>query len=195
MNRKAFQLIINFMLVLIVTTPLLVGCQATTTVTPTGALPTITANTTGTLPPTIAPAVPLPTSPIQPTGDTPLAQPAGQPAFVVFVKDGDIQAWDQATGQTETVYSSGDVVAVTISDDGQVVAFSRRSSVKRSELDWYEQSALWAVARDGSNPRELVSAEALRELLNAGETEHFPDGMDPWHTSTAVQRLDVPGPG
>ena len=30
-------------------------------------------------------------------------------------------------------------------DDGQLVAFLRRSPVKRSELDGYEQSALWAV--------------------------------------------------
>jgi virginiamycin B lyase len=58
-----------------------------------------------------------------------------------------------------------------VSDDGHVVAFLRRSQVKRSELDGYEQSALWAVERDGNNLRELVSAEALRERLNAGETD------------------------
>jgi YVTN family beta-propeller protein len=171
MTRKPFKLIINFLLVLIVTTPLLLGCQATTTVPPTGALPTGTARPTDTLPPKIAPAASLSTRTTKPTGEVPLVQTPGQPAVVVFVKDGDIQAWDQATGQTETIFSSGDAIAVTMSDDGQVVAFLRRSLVKRSELDWYEQSALWAVERDGGKPRELVSAEILRERLNAAETD------------------------
>jgi virginiamycin B lyase len=171
MSRRAFQLIINLLLVLIVTTALLEGCTATTAVTPTGALPTSTAWPTGTTPPTITPAAALPTKTATPTGATPIAQPAGQPAVVVFVKDGDVQAWDEASGQSETIFGSGDAIAVTMSDDGQLVAFLRRSPVKRSELEWYEQSALWAVERDGGNPRELVSAEALRELLSAGATD------------------------
>jgi streptogramin lyase len=116
-------------------------------------------------------AAPLPTNTATPAIAAPAAQPVGQQAAVVFVKDGDIQVWDEATGQAETIFRSGDAIAVTMSDDGQVVAFLRRSPVKRSELDWYEQSALWAVERDGGNPRELVSAEALREHLNAGETD------------------------
>jgi len=192
MSKRVFQPVIILFLALIMTTPLLVGCTATTAVTPTAALPTSTARPTGTPPPTVTPAAalptstarptgtppptlaataPLPTHTATPTGTAPAAQPAGQQAVVVFVQDGDIQVWDEATGQSETIFSSGDTIAVTMSDDGQVVAFLRRSPVKRSELDWYEQSALWAVERDGGNPRELVSAEALRELLNAGETD------------------------
>jgi virginiamycin B lyase len=191
MSKRVFQLVITLFLALIVTTPLLMGCKATA-VTPTAALPTSTAGPTGTLlptgtpaaalptntarptdtpPPTITATAPLPTKAATPTGAAPAARPAGQQAVVVFVQDGDIQVWDEATGQTETIFGSGDVIAVTTSDDGQVVAFLRRSAVKRSELDGYEQSALWAVERDGGNPRELVSAEALRELLNAGETD------------------------
>jgi len=171
MSKRVFQPVITLFLALIMTTALLISCTATTAITPTVALPTDTARPTGTPPPTITPTAPLPTSTATPTGAAPTAQPAGQLGVVVFVKDGNIQVWGEATGQTETIFSSGDVIAVTMSDDGQVAAFLRRSPVKRSDLDWYEQSALWAVERDGGNPRELVSAEALRELLNAGETD------------------------
>jgi hypothetical protein len=79
--------------------------------------------------------------------------------------------WEEAAGESQTIFDSGDVIRVELSDDGQVVAFLRRSVVRRADLDWYEQSALWAVDRNGENPRQLVSAEDLRELLNATETD------------------------
>ena len=90
---------------------------------------------------------------------------------VAFVKDGNIQMWDESTGQIQTILNTGDVIAVTMSDDGQVIAFLRRSAVQLEELEWYEQSALWAVDRNGGNLRELVSAESLRQRLNASERE------------------------
>jgi len=79
--------------------------------------------------------------------------------------------WDEATGESHTLFDSNDAIDVTMSDDGQVVTFLRRSVVKRSELDWYEQSALWAVDRSGANPRQIVSAEELRAFLGATDTE------------------------
>jgi hypothetical protein len=136
--------------------------------------------------PTTTPANPPPTPPSPTATPTLKAAPAlratptqvpttsastGQSALVAYIKDGNILVWDEATGQSETIYNAGDVIAVTMSDDGQVLAFLRRSVVKRSEMDWYEQSALWAVERNGEDPRELVSAEELRELLNASETD------------------------
>jgi hypothetical protein len=90
---------------------------------------------------------------------------------VAYVKDGNILVWDDGSGQSKTIYSAGDVIAVTMSDDGRVIAFLRRSVVKRSELDWYEQSALWAVGLNGGNPRELISVEELRRMLNVSETD------------------------
>lgn len=95
----------------------------------------------------------------------------GRSAVVAYVNDGDILVWEESRGQSKTIYEAGDVITVTMSDDGQVIAFLRRSVVQRSELDWYEQSALWAVDLNGGNPRELVSAEELRRLLNASETD------------------------
>jgi hypothetical protein len=103
---------------------------------------------------------------------SPAAAPSNGPGLVVaFVKDGNIQLWDQSTGQVQTILDTGDVIAVTMSDDGQVIAFVRRSAVQRTEEEWLEQSALWAVDRNGGNPRELVSAESLRQRLNAVERE------------------------
>ena len=115
-------------------------------------------------------AAPTPASTPASTASTQTPGP-GASAVVVFVKDGDLLVWDEATGQTQTLFDAGDAISVTMSDDGQVVAFLRRTIVQRSELDWYEQSALWAVDRNGEDPRELVSAEQLRGLLSASETD------------------------
>jgi len=107
---------------------------------------------------------------------TALPSPAAAPSneswlAVAFVKDGNIQLWDEPTGQIQTILNTGDVIAVTMSDDGQVIAFLRRSVVQLTESEWLEQSALWAVDRNGGNPRELVSAESLRQRLNAEERD------------------------
>jgi len=123
---------------------------------------------TSTLPAAPSAALDPTTSPVLPPSATPVA---GQTAVVVFVKDGDILAWDEATGHTETVFDSGDAISVSMSDDGQVVAFLRRSIIGDFDSEWHEQSALWAVDRNGENPRQLVSAEELRRLLNASETD------------------------
>jgi len=124
-----------------------------------------------------------PTAPVTPTAPVPPAESAeadtanaGPGLTVALVEDGNLRVWEEATSETRTLVDSGDVIAVTMSADGQVVAFLRRSVVSRSDIDWYEQSALWAVDVDGENPRELVSAETLRAALNASETDstNFP---------------------
>ena len=103
---------------------------------------------------------------------SPTAASSNQSGLVVaFVKDGNIQLWDESTGQTQTIQNTGDVIAVTMSDDGQLIAFLRRSVVQRTAEEWFEQSALWAVDRNGGDARELVSAESLRQRLNAGERD------------------------
>jgi len=89
---------------------------------------------------------------------------------VAFVKDGNIQVWDEATQQTRTIVNTGDVLSVTTSDDGQMIAFTRGSWVG-DVLDGYEQFALWAMNSDGGNPRELISAQDLRQWINPSERE------------------------
>jgi WD40 repeat protein len=105
-------------------------------------------------------AMPSPSVPPLPTGMV----------EVVFVKDGNIQVWDEATQQTRTIVNTGDVFSVTVSDDGQIIAFTRGSWVG-DVLDGYEQFALWATNRDGGNPRELISAQDLRQWINPSERE------------------------
>jgi dipeptidyl aminopeptidase/acylaminoacyl peptidase len=99
---------------------------------------------------------------------SPAAAPSNEPGLTVaFVKDGNIQLWSESTGQVRMMLNSGDVIAVAVSDDGQVIAFVRRSVVQLASDEWFEQSALWAIDQDGGHPRELVSAESLRQRLNA----------------------------
>ena len=105
-------------------------------------------------------ALPSPSVPPLPTGMV----------EVVFVKDGNIQVWDEATRQTRTIVNAGDVFSVTVSDDGQIIAFTRGSWVG-DVLDGYEQFALWAMNRDGGNPRELISAQDLRQWIDPSERE------------------------
>ncbi|HMK09880.1 MAG TPA: hypothetical protein VK449_12700 [Anaerolineales bacterium] len=106
----------------------------------------------------------------------PSQSPSGSLA-VAYIEDGNLLVWNQASGETRTLFDSGDVIRVEPSDDGRVLAFLRRSVVQRSETEAYEQSALWAIDSSGENTRELVSADGLRSLLAASETDstNFPD--------------------
>ncbi len=79
--------------------------------------------------------------------------------------------WDDVTGESRKIFDSGDVIRVELSADGQLVAFLRRSIVQTGDAEWREQSALWTVDLSGENPRELVSADTLRELLGASERD------------------------
>jgi WD40 repeat protein len=89
---------------------------------------------------------------------------------VVFVKDGIVQVWDEATRQAQTIVDTGDVFSVTTSDDGEIIAFTRGSWVG-DEFDGTEQFSLWAVNRDGGNLRELVSVQDLRQRIHPDDRE------------------------
>jgi len=135
-----------------------------------GACTPLNLGLTPTSPPSTAPAEAPPSTSV-PT-QVP-STPSGS-AVVVFVQDGNLLVWEEATGHSETIFDSGDVIDLTLSDDGQVVAFLRRSVVQitgHPSIDWIEQSALWAADRSGENARELLSAEELRTLLSASETD------------------------
>lgn len=106
---------------------------------------------------------PMPAAPAAvqtPTTDAiPLAPPASEArVLVAYVKDGDVFVWDEATGQSKTVFPSGDVTRADMSDDGQVIALVRQSEAG---------VALWAVDWNGRNPRELVSAVTIRQRLES----------------------------
>ena len=101
---------------------------------------------------------------------------------VAFARDGDIQLWDETTGQSHTVLRAGDVNSVLLSDDGQLIAFTRRALVEQPEL--VEYVSLWATDRDGKNPRELVSAESLRQRLNPAPSDSTGLGQVAWIPGT-----------
>jgi WD40 repeat protein len=114
----------------------------------------------------VSSSIPSPTPGIVPTEmPIPTATPlAKKPVLVAYAKDGDIQLWNSETNQSHTLLRAGDVTSIMMSDDGQVIAFIRRSLFFEPEL--LERNSLWAVDRNGENPRELVSNETLRQILN-----------------------------
>jgi hypothetical protein len=113
----------------------------------------------------------LPTESISTAKPSPNAPPVPiDTIMVAFVKDGNIQVWDEVTQQTRTIVNTGDVFSVSVSDDGQMIAFTRGSWVG-DVPDGYEQFALWAMNGDGGNPRELISAQDLRQRINPSERD------------------------
>ena len=104
------------------------------------------------------------------------ASAAGGSAIVAFVKDGNLLVWEAAASQSRTISDTGDAVRVELSDDGELAAFVRRAYFAAGDYDRHEMSSLWVVGLDGENPRQIVSAEALRLLVGAAEAEstNFP---------------------
>src|SRR3990170_2977175 len=96
----------------------LVACTPSPTPTATPEMPTATRAS-----PTATPTLPL--TPTQvPTVEA--SAVSGGSALVVHIKDGDILVWEESSGQSETLFDAGDAIALTMSDDGQVLAFLRR---------------------------------------------------------------------
>ena len=102
-----------------------------------------------------------------PVAFTPTPLPGNGRALVAYTREGNVFVWDEATGQSKTIFASGDVSRVAMSDDGQVIALVR---------DAEAGVALWAVDWNGRNPRELVSSEIFRERLETVEFETEPIG-------------------
>jgi hypothetical protein len=111
---------------------------------------------------------PMPTQESTAASATPSTE---QPVVVALVKDGNIQLWDEATNQIQIIVNAGDVTDVTMSDDGQVIAFTRLVG-QPGGIYGYRNSALWAVDRNGENPRELVSAETLHQRLSSNAEDY-----------------------
>jgi hypothetical protein len=115
------------------------------------------------------PAAASTVSPVSADLPTPSPSPDPRPIVVAFVEDGNIQLWDQRTEQKKTIFASGDVSSVTMSEDSRIIVFTRRTRFEQPELR--EQFSLWAVERDGSNPRQLVAPDSLRERLGPADND------------------------
>ncbi len=94
-----------------------------------------------------APATPIPTDTATPTSSTANLQ-------VAYIKDRNVWIWSESGGR-RALTDSGDVLDVTISDDGKIIAYVR-------EAVPLEQEQIWVIGVDGSDPRLLVSEEDLR---------------------------------
>lgn len=119
--------------------------QATPMITATAALPTATKSPTSI--PTSTPTVCLDKA-------TPVILPPRKtPLEVKFISDGNIWLWQETEGIAHLISNTGDARSMSFSDDGQVIAFTRSKDALHVEL--------WAINRDGSNLRRLVSVADL----------------------------------
>lgn len=131
---------------------LTIACSLPSTPDPSDSIATYVAQTltveeveSSPIPDTVEPTD-IPATTIPPT---PTPTPAPVPLHIVYVKDGNVYLWLE-DNPVATLTSTGDAEVVKISDDGQVIAFSRQVDDTHEEL--------WAVNSDGSNLRSLISA-------------------------------------
>jgi hypothetical protein len=101
---------------------------------------------------------------IEPTGEMVL-MPTDTPEPLIlelltfkaaYVKDGNVYYWEEGSAVLPLT-SSGDAFDVRLSDDGDVIAFTRGP-------DYYQQE-LWAINSDGSNLRLLVDQTTLSTYI------------------------------
>ena len=125
----------------------------------------------GTVEVSIEQPTPITKSPVHhaaPVVFTPTPPPSEGRALVAYTRDGNVFVWDEATGQSKTIFASGDVSRIAMSDDGHLIALVRHSEAGLV--------ALWAVDWNGRNPRELVSAEIFRQRLETVQSGSDPVG-------------------
>lgn len=79
-----------------------------------------------------------------------------------YVKDGNVYYWEEGALPV-MLTSAGDASDVKLSDDGNVLAFTRGP-------DWYHQE-LWAINSDGSNLRQLVDQPTLNSYTSDPDVE------------------------
>jgi hypothetical protein len=108
------------------------------------------------------PTVSVPVYQTDPVVVTQTPPPGTRQAVVAYTRDGDAFVWDEVSGQSRTVFVSGDVTRVAMSADGQVIALVRQIGT---------DVALWAVDWNGRNPRELVSAATFAQRLETVQWE------------------------
>ena len=140
-----------------------VGIETTATLPPT-LTATMTVPATETAPPTSPVATSTraatPTHTLQPTASptpAPTLTPTqeGSVLRVAFVKEDNVWLWS-AGAEARALTSSGGVTRVKISDDGEVVAFTRGLE-------------MWAVNRDGTGERILINIEDIADMVEPGD--------------------------
>jgi len=146
---------------LLILTLLLVGCGSlipSPTASP--SLPPATFTASPPPSPISVSSTPTPAPPQRPAWcplDAPLPPAASGKLRVAYVTSGDLWLLDEgnASGQL-TRY--GDVRQVSLSNDGEIIAFTRR--VEK------EKVSLWAIRSDGTGAQELISANEFMQMGN-----------------------------
>jgi len=96
----------------------------------------------------------------------PITIPTRQaPLEVRFLSDGNLWVWREESGDTVQISDIRDAQSFSFSTDGHVIAFTRGEP--------FHQAELWAIKRDGTNLRLLISAEQLYEILGEPTTTEF----------------------
>lgn len=135
---------------------------------------------------------------IEPTGEMEL-MPTNTPEPLIlelitlkaaYVRDGNVFYWEEGLPPV-ILTSSGDAADVRLSDDGNVVAFTRGP-------DYYHQE-LWAINSDGSNLRQLIDQTTLDSYItdpNAVSTRIYSFAFKPGTHQVAFNTQQTfEGPG
>lgn len=85
-----------------------------------------------------------------------------EPLEVRFISDGNIWIWNEGV-DAHQVTNTGDAIRFSVSPDGQVIAFERATGTDPSGIRKVE---LWAVNRNGSELKRLVSVEQFDQLYS-----------------------------
>jgi hypothetical protein len=84
------------------------------------------------------------------------------PLEVYWLSDGDLWTWSEGNGQSWQVTEMGDVVSFNVAPDNRTIALKRSDDLYQSTAPYQEE--IWAVERDGSNPRSLLTAEQIADF-------------------------------
>ena len=118
-----------------------------------------------------APAPLATEAPEMPTETSSPAAPAFIPPRalqVAYIKNGNVHIWTEGEGSV-ALTGTGDTIQVSISEDGQIIAYERR------DPDDYFTSELWAVNTSGpTNARVLVSQAEMDTLKAASPYNNAP---------------------
>jgi hypothetical protein len=125
-----------------------------------------------------------------PLEDSEPAETAGR-LRIAFAENGNLYVMDEGAERV-TLVETGDVVAVRLSSDGQVIAFTRDLGGVDGERA--RRIELWAINADGTSERRLISAEEFGEMqtfsefpavVTLGQVDFLP------HTHTLVFNTSV----
>ncbi len=111
-------------------------------------------------PPTAAQPTPVPIVCLDAQAKPQAVPSREQPLEVHFKSDGNVWVWEEGKPARQ-VSDTGDAQYFTFSPDGEVVVFER--TIGSFPYDY--KIELWAVDRDGSNLRKLVSVEQFDQFL------------------------------